>query len=340
MKKQIKALAHPSLALIKYWGKSDKGTNSPASGSIAVSLDEFTTTTSITHKDGLKDSKDSYKGDLIHFEISLNNETQNTDHFIPFFQSLEHEIKKHPDLYTELKKTPAQLSIKSTNNFPTAAGLASSSSGFAALAKACDGFFELELEDQSLSSLARIGSGSASRAIFGGITYYPQNALSAKQLHPKDYWPALRILIVEVSQAKKPISSRKAMELSRTSSPYYSAWVEDSEKLISKAQEAISEKNLTKLGETMRLSYLRMFSTMFSCDPPVIYWLPNSLALIHHCQVLRNEGIPVYETMDAGPQIKILCLDKNLDQIKQSIADQFPELILRSSTIGGKARIQ
>jgi diphosphomevalonate decarboxylase len=139
---------------------------------------------------------------------------------------------------------------------------------------------DLGLDDRAVSALARLGSGSATRSVFGGFVAYPEGAESAEILHAPDHWPDLRCIIVQVSAEKKSVSSRKAMEASRSSSPYFSAWVEDSRRLYREAVDAIDRRDLEALGPVIRRSYLRMFSTMFSADDPVIFWQEDSLRVI------------------------------------------------------------
>jgi diphosphomevalonate decarboxylase len=209
--------------------------------------------------------------------------------------------------------------VDTTNNFPTAAGLASSASGFAALAMACTGAAGKEVPLETLSAVARLGSASAARAVFGGWVILRSGARAAEPLFDCGYWPELRVLVVAVEKGAKPISSRQAMEHVRKTSPYYRGWLRSSEEAVTAALQAIKEKDLTRLGQTMRTSYMRMFASMLAADPPVVYWLPESVRVIHECEQMRQDGLTAWETMDAGPQVKILCRKADLPDVKARI---------------------
>ena len=283
MKTTGHALAGPSLALIKYWGKKSSVDNTPATGSLAVTLEGLESRTVANF-----DDRDS---------VVVNGREEPPARFSPF---LDH-------LRAKLGLADQGLEVASTNNFPTAAGLASSSSGFAALTGAVAALAGQEHAPADLSALARLGSGSATRSVFGGFTVFEAGAAAAQPLHDASFWEDFRVVLAIVREESKPTSSRSAMESSRLTSPYYDRWVETSPALLTKARSAVAERDWSQLGPLIRQSYLRMFSTMFSAEPPLIYWQPASLALIQALETLRQEGFTAFETMDAGPQVKIFC---------------------------------
>jgi diphosphomevalonate decarboxylase len=224
--------------------------------------------------------------------------------------------------------------VESSNNFPSAAGLASSSSGFAALTIACARILELDLTPAQLSAFARTGSASAARSLFGGFTLLPAGGFAAQQLYGPDHWPELRIVIALVSREAKPISSRAAMEATRKSSPYYRSWLHNAGQLLDPALRALEQRDIRALGEVARLSYSRMHAALLATSPPVLYWLPTSVAVIRECQKLREEGIEAWETMDAGPQVKVLCLEPDVQAIGDRLKALDPELGLIVSSVG------
>jgi diphosphomevalonate decarboxylase len=309
MIKKAWATAHPSLALMKYWGKLDSGKNLPATPSLAVTLTGLRSEVVVEASDEDR--------------VVLAGEELPIEHFKGFFENIRQEL----DL-------SINFSVHSKNNFPTAAGLASSSSGFAAMAAACYALTEKTFSTEKLSSLARQGSGSASRAIYGGFTLFPAGSPVAQPLYNARHWPDLRILLCLVEEGPKPVSSRTAMEKTRTTSPFFNAWVSDSKKLINGATQAVGTKDLEKLGHFMRLSYQRMFATMFSADPPIIYWKPRSLELIHLAEELRRKGVGVWETMDAGPQVKLFCDKKDLKKLKKALDGRFKGMTILEASIG------
>lgn len=312
--KAVRVRTSPSLALVKYWGKLTRGTNLPATPSIAVTLGGLDTTTVVhTRSHGQPD------------EVRLAGQVQDPGRFQPFFAELSRRLR------SELHFT-----VDSTNTFPSSAGLASSSSGFAALALGCTclisnhGCVIPVMPDQALtalaSELARVGSASAARAVYGGFTYLPVGAKQAEKLYGPEHWPDLRILVVVTSTTPKADSSRGAMERTRLSSPYYGPWVHDAKAICAEAIISLDRRDLQRLGELARLSYLRMHASAMAAEPPVLYWLPASLGVIQACAALRAKGVGAWETMDAGPQVKILCLASELAQIRQEITDAVPGL--------------
>jgi diphosphomevalonate decarboxylase len=281
--------------LIKYWGKVAGRFNVPATGSLAITLRGLHTETRVTTA---ADGDDT---------VTLNGKAVPAERYAPFFERVRERLR-----------TEVRFRAVSANSFPTAAGLASSSSGFAALACACVRAAGADLPDEDLSDLARAGSVSAARAVFGGFVLLPAGATRAVPLHDPSYWPELRVVVVTVRPEEKEMSSREAMRHVRETSPYFPAWVQDAEAVLSRAVAALEKKDLEQLGEAVRVSYLRMFATMFSADPPLFYWLPGSVDLIRECHCLRREGVAAWETMDAGPQVKVLTTERDVDAVVRS----------------------
>lgn len=291
----------PSLALIKYWGKLDPARNLPATPSLSLNLRDLVTTTTV--REGEED------------EVFVDGEASPRERFAPFFDNLRAALD-----------TDMRFRAESSNNFPTSAGLASSSSGFAALTAACVRLAGQERTLEELSALARVGSASAARAFYGGFALLPAGATHAVALHPPDWWPELRILVVKIDTGKKSVSSRKAMEDVRMTSPFYESWVSRSSVVLEEAMSALARRDLDALGTAVRHSYMSMFATMIGANPPILYWKPESVAVIRACAELRESGTPAWETMDAGPQVKVLCLEKDADAVRRGIAAMVPGL--------------
>lgn len=305
----VRVRTSPSLALVKYWGKLEGPHNLPATTSVALTLAGLDTSTT---------ARSAGRGAGAADQVMLDGEGQPPARFQAFF-----------DEARRLYKTDFRFYADSHNSFPSSAGLASSSSGFAALALAAARLAGLApgAETAALASeAARLGSASAARAVYGGFTVLPAGARRAERLYGPEYWPELRVLVAVTSRAPKDDSSRGAMERTRLSSPYYRAWVEDAKLLADEALFALAAKDLQKLGELMRLSYLRMHASAMAADPPALYWLPASLACIRACAALRARGIGAWETMDAGPQVKVLCLDSELAAVRSALAEAEPTL--------------
>jgi diphosphomevalonate decarboxylase len=288
--------AHPSLALIKYWGKRDTRRNLPATPSLAVTLAGVHTETRVRAAGADR--------------VILDGREQPAERYAAFFQALRRGLR-----------TRLHFQAESANSFPTSAGLASSSSGFAALAAACARAAGRELPARRLSALARVGSASAARSLFGGFTLLPAGGRQARQLFSERHWPELRVLVAVASPRAKPVSSREAMEATRDSSPFYRAWLASAGRLVEEAVAALARRDLERLGELARLSYSRMHAALLACSPPLLYWLPATVALIRECAELRRRGLGAWETIDAGPQVKVLCLADEAQRIAAGLRE-------------------
>jgi diphosphomevalonate decarboxylase len=312
---------NPSLALVKYWGKCRLGHNRPATSSLALSLAGLTTTTELR----------LLPAGAVADQVTLGGQLQPAERFAAFFDQAR-RLYRHGRRYQAV----------SVNDFPSAAGLASSSSGLAALALGCAALAgrcvwpaasPVEQPAASIfsagqlrqaSALARLGSASAARAVYGGWTWLPAGGAAARALHDAAFWPDFRVLVVVTTTAAKSASSRGAMNRTRANSPYYPAWRHDAVSVSREARLALYRRDLERLGQLARLSYSRMHASALAADPPLLYWLPASLVAIQCCAELRLAGIGAWETMDAGPQVKILCEQKDLAAIRAALAAALP----------------
>lgn len=313
---RVRAVAHPSLALIKYWGKTDEGVNLPAVPSLALTLGGLCTTTTVSLAD-----RD---------ELVLNGSECTDAKVLTFLDLIRRRTGSH-----------AHFRIESVNDFPTAAGLASSASGFAALAAALWALIHQDEPDPGeLSEWARLGSGSACRSIFGGWTAWRARSPRAEPLWPPEFWPEVRVVLFVVHAGPKPLGSREGMGLTRDTSPFYPSWVADAPGLFDGALGRLAARDWDGLGALMRQSYLRMFATMLGANPPLVYWLPASVRLIHLAQRLRDEGLRVWETMDAGPQVKFFCLEDQLEAVLGAVRDTVGPLEFRIARPGEGVRVE
>lgn len=306
--------ASPSLALTKYWGKAEGGPNIPATSSLAVTLRDLATTTRVQRSAG----EDT---------VIVDGAPQEPLRFAPLFEAMRAEAE-----------VGERFLVESANSFPTAAGLASSSSGVAALVCALDALLGTTLPTWKLSRIARVGSGSAARAVYGGFTVLPARGTEAEQLYPASHWSELRLVVAVLERGRKAISSREAMERTRRSSPYFGPWIDDAEEVTREAREALAGRDIERLGHAMRLSYLRMFATMFAADPPVVYWQPATLAALRTCEALRRDGVPAFETMDAGPQVKVLTTDEHVGTVRDALEAEADHVLVTG--IGDGPRVE
>lgn len=301
--KTATAVACANIALIKYWGKRDVALNLPAVGSISLTLEALKTQTSI-----------SFDPNLEMDILTINN-----------VKASESQVKrtgKFLDIVREKSGSQLYADITSNNNFPTGAGLASSASGFAALCMAATNALGLGLNKKKLSELSRRGSGSAARSIYGGFVEMQRGEdLSGKndfslQLAPSDYWD-IRLLVLITSVKEKKIGSTEAMNLTAETSPYYQDWINYSYKDLDEMKDAIRKKDFEKLGDLTEYNAMKMHALTLSSRPPILFWNSKTIDLMEEVKKLRQNGIPVYYTIDAGPQVKVITLPDHIDALKK-----------------------
>ncbi|PTU84837.1 diphosphomevalonate decarboxylase [Staphylococcus pasteuri] len=304
MAKSGKARAHTNIALIKYWGKADEKLIIPMNNSLSVSLEKFYTETEVT-----------FDSDYQNDQFILNGEEAN--------EKETKKIQSYMDIVREVAGTNLHARIDSHNFVPTAAGLASSASAYAALAAACNEALQLRLTDKDLSRLARRGSGSASRSIFGGFAEWEKgHDDETSYAHPVDanHWEDdLSMIFVVINNQSKKVSSRSGMSLTRDTSRFYQYWLDHVDEDIAEVKRAMSSKDFKHLGEVIEANGLRMHATNLGAQPPFTYLVQESydaMAIVHKC---REKGLPCYFTMDAGPNVKVLVEKKN----KQAVIEQF-----------------
>ena len=282
------AIAHPNIALVKYWGKRDVRLNLPATSSLSLTLDRFETRTTV--------------------EWNVPQDHFTVDGCVQEGARAE-KIARFLDLVSPQR--PA-VRIDSASNFPVAAGLASSSSAFAALALAATTAAGQPLSVERLSELARRGSGSASRSLFGGFSLWNRGEQAdgsdshAAQIAPPDHWD-LCIVAAVVDAGRKAVGSTEGMIRSRETSPHYTAFVDASSELVAEGRTAVEERDLPRLISAMERSTKMMHRVMETSSPPLEYVQPLSRAVTRHVESLRADGLCCGWTMDAGPNVKVLC---------------------------------
>jgi diphosphomevalonate decarboxylase len=292
--------APANIALCKYWGKRDDELNLPMTSSLSVSLGALGTRTDLSVRDG---------GD----EVLLDGE------LVPPADSFAARITSFLDLIRS--ESGPGFRVATQNAMPTAAGLASSASGFAALVLALKEVMGWDLDSRALSMLARLGSGSACRSLFSGFVEWHVGVRDDgmdSYAEPIDcVWPDFRIAPVTVSAERKSIGSREAMRRTRDTSRLYEAWPAQVAEDLLAIRAALRERDFVRLGETAEANALAMHATMMASRPAVLYWRPETLETIRRAWRLREErGIPVYCTMDAGPNVKLIFLRESTAAIE------------------------
>jgi diphosphomevalonate decarboxylase len=296
------ARACANIALVKYWGKRDSALNLPAAGSLSLTLGSLITTTTVELGVGDADT------------LSLDG--------VPVKGPGLARMSAWMNLVRVRAGTDAPARVESKNEFPTASGLASSASAYAALAVAATRAAGLELSPGELSVLARRGSGSAARSIFGGFAVmragtHPDGRDSrAEPIEGLEDWPIAMVIAVVDGGKVKVLSSRAAMEHCADTSPLYRGWLDSVPADLAAAQSALSRRDLWTLGEVAERSALTMHASALASRPAVAYFSPATIACMNAVHELRTRQIPAFYTMDAGPHVKVLTLADNVEVVR------------------------
>ena len=299
------AFAPSNIALIKYWGKRDPELNLPITSSLSIALGMKGAKTSIRPIEASRDTI-SVNGTLIKAHTPFYQRTQ-------AFVNL---LRPHPSI---------AYAINSEINIPIAAGLASSACGIAALVLAFADLYAWNLPKTLLSIICRIGSGSACRSLWQGLVEWHQGVRADGMdsfAEPLPYiFPNLQLGLLLVSTKEKSVSSRTAMELTTQTSILYQAWPKQVAHDLKLMHHALEQQDFDLLGKTAEHNALVMHATMLAASPAICYSTPETLALIQKIWQLRAEGLPVYFTQDAGPNLKLLFPRDFLNNIRQCFSE-------------------
>jgi diphosphomevalonate decarboxylase len=324
------AVAHPNLALVKYWGYADPTLNLPANNSISITLSGARTTTRVTFDPKLKE------------DIFLLNDA-------PGDVSASRRVAAHLDRVRAMARVSLRAHVASHNDFPDAVGMASSAAAFAALSLAAAHALKLDLTLPELSALARKGSGSACRSIFGGYVEWDaghDDATSyARPLYPPSYWD-LRIVTVAFSGPPKQVSS-EAGHRAAPSSPYYGARLHNLDGTLEKVRDALRRRDFEALGMTAEREALALHAIAMTSQVAAHPWMsgilyvePETVRLMHAVQAWRTQGLPVYFTLDAGPAVHLLCepghIDALLQELRSVFANSQPQLWVSQPGAGAR----
>jgi diphosphomevalonate decarboxylase len=292
--------------------------NLPAVGSISVTLSELFTEMTVAVDASLRN------------DVLLVNGAENNSMLARVASCLDKVVGED---------RPA-VRISSNSNFPIAAGLASSASAFAALVKAADAAFELSLPSEKLASLAGGASGSAARSMLGGFVDLENRAddIAVKNILTAEDWP-LEVVVAITATGPKPVSSGDAMEISRKTSPFYDRWVEQQEMDLSEARNAIQQRDLQRLGSIAEHNCLKMHSVMWGSRPPMVYWNSATIACMQSVRELQSQGVDVFFTIDAGPQLKAICTTEHRSTVQEALAATSGVVEVMLGGVGTGARL-
>jgi diphosphomevalonate decarboxylase len=295
-----RAVAHANIALAKYWGKADRERNLPAVPSLSLTLDALRTQTFT-----------EFDASLTEDEIALDGR--------PARDKERKRVVAMLDAVRAMAGMATRARVESENSFPTAAGLASSASGFAALALAATHAAGLEVAPSALSALARAASVSAARSLWGGFVVLPARAEHAEPLATGSHFP-LAMTVALTRAGEKAVGSTEGMIRTALTSPYYAGWLEMAPRLYEQIRQAVLDRDLATLGKAVEASALAMHASMFAADPPIVYFSPVTLSVMERVRELRASGVPAFFTMDAGPHVKVVSEPDRAGEVAAALA--------------------
>ena len=313
------AIAQPNIALIKYWGKRNIERNLPAVGSISMTLRDLHTRMSVEFDDT-----------LVADTLTVND--------VPDAMMLP---RLSACLDRVAGKNRPRARILSTCNFPIAAGLASSASSFAALTVAAAAAAGRSMSIPELASLAGRASGSAARSLLGGIVELRNmdDDIEVSQLCVAEEWP-VTVVVAITETGPKPVGSTEAMEISRKTSPFYSNWVEQQEHDLDTARAAIAGRNFQALADIAEHNCLKMHSVMWASRPPMVYWNAATMRCLQAVRKLQGRGVGVFFTIDAGPQVKAVCLPEFAAEVEAELRATPGVTGIMTTGLGEGARVE
>ena len=323
----VKVKSYANIAIVKYWGKKDAKKMIPATSSISLTLNDMFTETEMEFisdedikisvekemKNGDYKDKFSDMTDLFY----LNGELQDSVH--------TEKISKVVDLFRENRSQ--KVKISTTNNMPTAAGLSSSSSGLSAVIKACNELFGKNYTQSELAQISKFGSGSSSRSFFGPIAAWDKDTGEIYEVRTD---LKLAMIVLVLNENKKEISSRNGMELCAKTSTYFDEWVKQSEIDFVNMKKYLAENNFEKVGILIEENALRMHKTTETANPPFTYFNEKTYEAMDFVKNLRNNGEKCYFTMDAGPNVKVLCLEEDLEKLAEIFEEKYKIIVSKT----------
>jgi diphosphomevalonate decarboxylase len=318
------AEAHPNIALIKYWGNQDQMLRLPSNDSISFNLGDLRTTT------------------MVQFDTQLARDEVSIDGHAAGDQAYE-RVCRHLDRIADSEcadqhayaHARCHARVISSNTFPMGVGIASSASGFAALTLAACAALGLHKTEAELSSLARLGSGSACRSVPGGfVAWHVSHAVS---IAPPDSWNLVDVIAI-ISERHKSVGSTEGHALADTS-PLQAARVADTQRRYELCQHAILERNFAALADIIEQDALMMHAVIMTSQPSTVYWEPVTLTIINAVRQLRAGGVPVAFTIDAGPNVHCICEPHALKPVKQALRQIDGIVDVLQSGVGGPAYV-
>ncbi len=298
----VTAVAPANIAFIKYWGKSDEDLRLPLNSSISMNLSEAYTTTTV-------EFSRKHRADTVEFLDGEFSEKELT-RVIGCLEKIRERahIREFAHVVTK-------------NTFPKGTGAAASASGFAALTVASFAALGIQLTEKELTIFARMGSGSACRSIPDGFVEWKAADTSeesyAHSLYPADYWD-LRDILVIVDTRMKKVSTTEGQEYVRTS-PFLPVRLAAVTQKMQQVKTALQRKDFSFLGTVIEEDCIAMHTVMMTQRPPLFYWNGTTMDIIHKVLDWREKGLAVYFTIDAGPNVHLICEEKDAKEVAQRV---------------------
>lgn len=316
------ARANANIAFIKYWGNADDQLRLPANPSISMNLDGLYAETTVTWDDTLE--TDSFK---------LNDQPQTGEPL--------RRVSVHLDTLRRRLKISSYASVESSNNFPAGAGIASSAAAFAALTTAGVAAAQGSLTERELTTLARLGSGSAARSVPTGFVEWHTGKTHeesyAESFAPPDYWDIVDVIAI-VSQQHKQVGS-SAGHRSANTSDLQGARVAGAVERFETCKRAILERDFATFAEVVEHDSNLMHAVMMTSRPPLFYWLPPTLTIMEQVRQWRAEGLQVCYTLDAGPNVHCICVRNDAEIVSQRLQAMSEVLDVRIASPGNGAQV-
>lgn len=307
---KARAVSPANIAFIKYWGKKNPQLNIPFNDSLSMNLNGCLTTTTVTFAPALSEDR-----------VVINRETVRG--------TRRQRVTEILDAVREKAGMKLKAEVVSRNNFPTAAGIASSASAFSALALAASKATGLNLSGKDLSILARLGSGSACRSMVDGFAWWKRGTSSqtsyAVQLAPPSHWQ-LRDIVVVVSKEEKKSSSTEGHE-GATSSPYFKSRLKELPARTRRMKKTILEKNFEEFGTLVEEEAIDLHMIAMTSKPPIFYWNEGTVQVMNKVHQWRGEGLRGYFTMDAGANVHVVCLSPDEVELNRRLR-RLPQVVM------------
>ncbi|NJL58067.1 diphosphomevalonate decarboxylase [bacterium] len=296
------ARACSNIAFIKYWGNADHHLRLPVNSSLSMNLDGIITETHVRWDDTLAS------------DVLILNQS-------PADTSALQRVTSHLDIIRRLAGISAKAYVESYN-IPNGAGIASSASAFAALTVAAAAGAGLSLSERELSTIARMGSGSASRSIPTGFVQWHKAATHedsyAESIAGGEHWNLVDVIAI-VSSDHKAVGSREGHHSADTSD-LQAARVAGAEERLRLCKQALFDRDFHTFAEVVEYDSNLMHAVMMTSQPPLFYWQPTTLTLMNAVRSWRAEGLNVCYTLDAGPNVHCICTEADALEVKQRLA--------------------